>query len=322
MDPLQFLSEELKQGLLLTRKGEAQDFRRRVPFIATEPVVQAVPVGMPEVSSTSVPVSPGQLSLALSPTSSDLPPISDPVDFLNRELEYRQGLLFTRGGKPQNFRRGAPFVATDLIVPQPAIIPDVITETIPVSPGQLSLPFERPNAYRAGATIRATGPGLSDFPELRRFDQPVMQRPSVPRSRIPMGGALAGLALGLMDEEVARQIEANDPGAAAARVATNVVAGGAVGDVARNITAAALRNSPATAARVSRMAGLLAPVVLGAGLFLQGKEGSPFETIVRKVSEATPGMKPDPQTDVGKKAANEAQYILRSLLGGRIPYTR
>lgn len=307
MDPLEFLSNELRQGLLLTRSGAAQDFRNKIPFVATDPVTAyTTPVAdiVPEV----VPTAPGQLELALYPPS---------------EVEYRQGSLLTRSGAAQDFRRRTPFIATDPIAPNVPVVTEVVPEPIRVSPGQISLPIDRPNRYRAGATVRAVGADLADIPELSRFQQAApMRRPTVRSSRMPIGGALVGLAAGLMDPEVARQLEANEPIEAAAALGTNVVVGGAVGDVVRNIVERATKTSPAARARMTRMAGILGPVALGAGLFMQGQSGSPVETALRKASGTVPGLKPQPETDIGKSAANEARYIIQSLIQGRMPYSR
>lgn len=251
-----------------------------------------------------------------------MPGIVDPLDFLQQQLEYRQGSLLTRAGKAQDFRRRIPFISSELVTGTQTLPVDLPIEQVRVSRGQLSLPVSRPNLYRAGATVRAVGPDLADIAELSRFQQPVMRRPAAPGFRMPLGGALVGLSAGLMDPRVAAQLEANEPIEAAATVGQNVVIGGAVGDVVRNVVQQATKASPATQAKVMRMAGILSPVVLGAGLFMQGKSGSPIETALRKSADVVPGLKPEPSTDIGRSASNEARYIIQSLIKGRLPYSR
>lgn len=260
---------------------------------------------VPEITSAI----PGQLELSL---------------FSPKELEYRQGSLLTRRGTAQNFTGGrTPFITTDPIATNVPIVTDVAPEPVRVSPGQLSLPVERLNPYRAGATVRAVGADLADIPELSRFQQsaPIRRIPAS-AARMPIGGALVGLAAGIMDPEVARQLEGNNPIEAAATVGRDVLIGGAVGDVITNLAKQATKTSPVAQARMMRMAGVLGPIALGAGLFMQGQSGSPVETALRKASGSVPGLKPQPETDIGKRAANEARYIIQSLIQGRMPYSR
>ena len=72
------------------------------------------------------------------------------------EEEARQGSLFTRSGKPQNFRKGTPFVATDPIKQgQRSPLPDA-PKASPTSPGQLEIP-EPKTTKVPGSQIRSTG---------------------------------------------------------------------------------------------------------------------------------------------------------------------
>ena len=98
-----------------------------------------------------------------------------------------QGSLFTSKGKPQNFRGKpggkppTPFVKTEPVPTRSkvqATPPRTSASTARQSPGQLSIPKSnkptakpttKPNPYRPGATVRATGPNMDKFPQLQRF---------------------------------------------------------------------------------------------------------------------------------------------------------
>jgi hypothetical protein len=98
-----------------------------------------------------------------------------------------QGSLFTSKGTPQNFRGKpggkppTPFVKTEPVSTKSkvqATPPRASASTARQSPGQLSIPKSnkpapkptaKPNPYRPGATVRATGPNMDKFPQLQRF---------------------------------------------------------------------------------------------------------------------------------------------------------
>ncbi len=94
-----------------------------------------------------------------------------------------QGSLFTSKGTPQNFRGKpggkppTPFVKTEPVPTKSrvqATPPRTSASTARQSPGQLNIPKStkptpKPNPYRPGATVRATGPNMDKFPQLQRF---------------------------------------------------------------------------------------------------------------------------------------------------------
>jgi hypothetical protein len=88
--------------------------------------------------------------------------------------------------------------------------------------------------------------------------------------------------------------------------------------------------APSVAARALPLAGAAASVALpamtGAALFNQGRSGSTLDTLVNKGAKYKPGLKANPETDLGRRAgsaiANESGYVLRSLLQGKLPYSR
>jgi len=100
------------------------------------------------------------------------------------EQDAVQGSLFTRSGSPQNFRGKpggkprTPFVRTEPVPTRSGVQPTpprTSASTARQSPGQLSIPSPnkpttaKPNPYRPGATVRATGPNMDKFPQLQRF---------------------------------------------------------------------------------------------------------------------------------------------------------
>jgi hypothetical protein len=116
-----------------------------------------------------------------------------------------QGSLFTRSGSPQNFRGNpggkprTPFVRTEPVPTKSRVQPTppkTPASTARQSPGQLSIPkptssVTKPNPYRPGATVRATGPNMNKFPQLQRFANQA-RKVAEPVSRV--SGALAGLS--------------------------------------------------------------------------------------------------------------------------------
>jgi len=57
---------------------------------------------------------------------------------------------------------------------------------------------------------------------------------------------------------------------------------------------------------------------------MQGKQGSPLNTIVNAASNTPFGLKVNPKTDVGRRAGhaieNEARYALGQFMQGRMPW--
>jgi hypothetical protein len=124
--------EEARQGSLMTRSGKPQDFRnpKRTPFTATDPTPtpasRRLPAGAPEAPKASS----GQLEIP-EPKSTKV----SGSQFRNAG-EARQGSLFTKSGKPQNFTGGrTPFVGTDPVKATKRL-PAAAPEAPKVSPGQ------------------------------------------------------------------------------------------------------------------------------------------------------------------------------------------
>lgn len=124
--------EDARQGKLFTSKGTAQNFTnpKKIPFTGTDPTPtpasRRLPAGAPEAPRTS----PGQLSIP-EPTTTKV----SGSQFRNAG-EARQGSLFTKSGKPQNFTGGrTPFVGTDPVKATKRL-PAAAPEAPKASPGQ------------------------------------------------------------------------------------------------------------------------------------------------------------------------------------------
>lgn len=142
-------------------------------------------------------------------------------------------------------------------------------------------------------------------------------------------GAAGGAAMTLLNEEVAKALAKDDYRTAATEAAKDVALGAAAETGLRQVAVpVAQRAAPAAAARVAPYVAGAArvgiPAAVGAGLFMQGRTGSALNTLTNKAAEVVPGLRANPQTDVGRRAgraiANEGQYILNSILRNRIPY--
>ena len=143
-------------------------------------------------------------------------------------------------------------------------------------------------------------------------------------------GAVGGAAFSLLNDEVAKQIANDNYGAAGKAFATDVGTGMAVDAALQGGSQLLRKAAPSVAARALPFAGAAASVALpamtGAALFNQGRSGSALDTLVNKGAKYIPGLKANPETDLGRRAgsaiANESGYILRSLLQGKLPYSR
>jgi hypothetical protein len=123
-------------------------------------------------------------------------------------------------------------------------------------------------------------------------------------------GAVGGV---IADPEAIADALEGDYKGAAENIATGAVTGG--------IAQTALSMAPAA---VQQTAGKVVPVLAGASLFAEGREGSATHRIVNKAAEFVPGLKADPETDIGKRTfdalRNEVSYIRNKLSQGVLPY--
>ncbi len=165
----QFLKEEeARQGSLMTRSGKPQDFRnpKKTPFTATDPTPtpasKRLPAGAPEAPKAS----PGQLEIP-EPKSTRV----SRSQFRNAG-EARQGSLFAKSGKPQNFTGGrTPFVGTEPVKATKRL-PAAAPEAPKASPGQQVIrQTSNPPTTKAlppgpkGGTLATRGTNLQAPPE-------------------------------------------------------------------------------------------------------------------------------------------------------------
>ena len=141
-------------------------------------------------------------------------------------------------------------------------------------------------------------------------------------------GIAGGAALSALSPDVAQSVEQGQYGKAATQAAQSV-AGGALADLGIQAAGQGLqRVAPQLASKVipafSGTANVAVPAAVGAGLFMQGKQGSPLNTIVNAASNTPFGLKVNPKTDVGRMAGraigNEAQYAWNQIRQGKMPW--
>jgi hypothetical protein len=143
-------------------------------------------------------------------------------------------------------------------------------------------------------------------------------------------GAVGGAAFSLLNDEVAKQLAKDNYAAAGKAFASDVGTGMAVDAALQGGSQLLRKAAPSVAARALPFAGAAAnvagPVIAGAALFTQGRSGSALDTLANKGAKYIPGLKTNPETDLARRAssaiANESGYILRSLLQGKLPYSR
>lgn len=159
------------QGSLFTSKGTPQKFVSKTgktlsPFIKTEPVptrsrVQATP---PRTPASVARQSPGQLSI---PKPAAKPVAKPPAG-------GGMGGARGSGARPSTGLIGTRNVPTmrDLgAAPKPQWGPGAAKPTSTAKPvaKPATTSASKPNPYRPGATVRATGPNMDKFPQLQRF---------------------------------------------------------------------------------------------------------------------------------------------------------
>jgi hypothetical protein len=141
-------------------------------------------------------------------------------------------------------------------------------------------------------------------------------------------GIAGGAAFSALSPDVAKSVEQGQYGKAATRVAQDMAAGAAT-DLGIQAAGQGLqRMAPQLASKVipafSGAANVAVPAAVGAGLFMQGQQGSPLNTIVNAASNTPFGLKVNPKTDVGRRMGqaigNEARYALGQFMQGRFPW--
>ena len=142
------------------------------------------------------------------------------------------------------------------------------------------------------------------------------------------GGLAAGAALGALSPEVSQALVQGDYKEAAGLTARDALIGAGTNLGARAVSQGLQRAAPQLAARVlpaiGSTASVAVPAAVGAGLFMQGRQGSPLNKLVNAASNTPFGLKVNPKTDVGRLAgraiSNEAQYAWNQIMKGKLPW--
>jgi len=148
--------EEARQGSLFTRSGKPQNFKnpKKVPFTATDPTPIPASRRLPAASSQGSKPSPGQLDIP-EPKNTKVTGSS-----VRNAGEARQGSLFTKSGKPQNFKnpKKVPFVGTEPVKAAKRFSAGA-PEAPKSSPGQMNIDFNaNPNKGGQLATRSSSSP--------------------------------------------------------------------------------------------------------------------------------------------------------------------
>jgi len=141
-------------------------------------------------------------------------------------------------------------------------------------------------------------------------------------------GIVGGAALSALSPDVAKSVEQGQYGEAVTQVAQDMAAGAAADLGIQAVGQGLQRVAPQLASRVIPpfigAANVAVPAVVGAGLLMQGKQGSPLNRIVNAASNTPFGLKVNPKTDVGRRLghaiSNEARYALGQFMQGRFPW--
>lgn len=133
-------------------------------------------------------------------------------------------------------------------------------------------------------------------------------------------GSLLGASVSLLDPGFAKAVEQNRYGEAAGAFVKDVASGALTEAGIKAVTPIAGRFAPGLARAVAPAARLAGPVAIGAALFGQGRAGSLTDVLTKKAANVVPGLKPNPKTDIGRRASNEFEYILNQLRQLKMPY--
>lgn len=145
-------------------------------------------------------------------------------------------------------------------------------------------------------------------------------------------GAVAGAALSLLNDEVAKAIAKDDVAGAATAFGVDVGAGALSEAAIKGAGNILTRVAPQVAATVNPAvagaASVALPAVIGAGLIGQGRDNSALNVLTRKAADVNarvlPFTRTDPRTDIGRRLGqqlvNEGRYIFNRLRRNQIPY--
>ena len=136
-------------------------------------------------------------------------------------------------------------------------------------------------------------------------------------------GGVVGAGASLLNPEVANRAREDDYIGATKEFGKDVAIGGLTEAGLKGLGGLGMKFAPgftqAAAPYVGTTLGVVGPGVVGAGIFSQGRDDSLTNVVVDKAAKYVPGLKADPDTDIGKRAgdflANQARNVWSKVRG-------
>tara|TARA_B100001250_G_C19778264_1_gene780624 strand:- start:169 stop:1875 length:1707 start_codon:yes stop_codon:yes gene_type:complete len=136
-------------------------------------------------------------------------------------------------------------------------------------------------------------------------------------------GGVVGAGASLLNPEVANRAKEDDYIGATKEFGKDVAIGGLTEASLKGLGGLGMKFAPgftkAAAPYVGTTLGVVGPGVVGAGIFSQGRDDSLTNVVVDKAANYVPGLKADPDTDIGKRAgdflANQARNVWSKVRG-------
>ena len=136
-------------------------------------------------------------------------------------------------------------------------------------------------------------------------------------------GGVVGAGASLLNPEVANRVREDDYLGATHEFGKDVAIGAGTEVGLKGLGGLGMRFAPgftkAVAPYVGGALNVVGPGVIGAGLFSQGRDDSLTNVVVDKSANYVPGLKADPDTDIGKRAgdflANQARNVWSRIRG-------
>ena len=136
-------------------------------------------------------------------------------------------------------------------------------------------------------------------------------------------GGVVGAGASLLNPEVANRAREDDYLGATKEFGKDVAIGGLTEAVLKGFGGLGMKFAPgftqAAAPYVGTTLGVVGPGIIGAGIFSQGRDDSLTNVVVDKAANYVPGLKADPDTDIGKRAGdfltNQARNVWSRIRG-------
>ena len=118
-------------------------------------------------------------------------------------------------------------------------------------------------------------------------------------------GGVVGAGASLLNPEVAKRAKEDDYIGATKEFGKDVAIGGLSEAALKGLSGFGMKYAPQATQAVAPYVGgalnVIGPGVIGAGLFSQGRDDSLTDVLVDKAAKYVPGLKADPETDIGKR---------------------